>query len=578
MTKFKQKLIRGLSTFLLVGALFFPKLQAQERVILDQFSQPNDTTLNYYASGDINNDNTITWQDASRLDSLIQGTFSDPLDDRLTDRADINGDGAIDNQDKQILEDYLNQNINYLPAHWNKLNSLEKTSWFEKMIEIDKTDTIALGSVCYEFSIPFTINFHGFESLSSGVGPDFPWKFSKNNRFNIPVYALSTTTTSEVAHAIDGVLIGDNPFEFNGLYSVEPQNDKRVYPGDISMAKNNNVEIDYFWYINPDNGALSSSKIIKWFLDENGDATLLETPYIKHIVKSNPNKDTIPPNVNLSIPDSSYYNSSVDLEYLVKENKTFLDSVYFDLSGIRTNIACDIPATSIVSAPVDSISGTIPLASEEGEYNLVFSTKDIAKPQGNETILNRYFVIDKTPTEINFIYPEANKEYVGSVDSMVVSLTDAHPGDTVNYTINGTDYSVAYSDTITVSTTSVEGQNTYSVSTTDRAGNPSATEVNFNIVPDAVEENKEKTLEDYFKVYPNPVSNIGTFEFYLNAPKDLKFSVFDITGRQLEQRVIEGNFGENKISYDFSKYKSGIYIYKMEIGEGKIKTGRIVRR
>jgi len=54
--------------------------------------------------------------------------------------------------------------------------------------------------------------------------------------------------------------------------------------------------------------------------------------------------------------------------------------------------------------------------------------------------------------------------------------------------------------------------------------------------------------------------------------------MYDITGRQLEQRVIEGNFGENKISYDFSRYKSGIYIYRFEDLEGKIKTGRVVRR
>ena len=30
-----------------------PKIQAQERLIIDPFSQPNDTTLNYYGSGDV---------------------------------------------------------------------------------------------------------------------------------------------------------------------------------------------------------------------------------------------------------------------------------------------------------------------------------------------------------------------------------------------------------------------------------------------------------------------------------------------------------------------------------------------
>jgi hypothetical protein len=255
-----QRLIKGLSAFLLAGALLFPKAQAQERVIIDNFSQPNDTTLNYYGSGDINKDNTITWQDASILDSLIQGTFTDPLDDRLTDRADINGDGVKDNQDKQTLENYLNENINYLPSNWNKSNTAEKTSWFEKMVEIDKTDTIAPGTLCFHYSAPFAINFHGFKSLE-GVNPEnFEWKFSKNGKFNIPVYYVNTKHITDQPHTINGVLIGDNPFDFNDWYFIEPQTDEKVEPGDRSMAKDNYVEINKL-NINKD-GTYSASRII----------------------------------------------------------------------------------------------------------------------------------------------------------------------------------------------------------------------------------------------------------------------------------------------------------------------------
>jgi len=240
MRKFKRKLIKGLSAFLLAGAFLFPReSKGQERVIIDNFSQPNDTTLNYYGSGDINKDNTITWQDASRLDSLIAGTFSDPADDRLTDRADINGDEVIDNQDKQTLDSLINGNINYLPSNWNKSNTAEKTNWFEKMVEIDKTDTIAPGTLCFFYSAPFAINFHGFESLE-GVNPeDSPFKFSKNNRFNIPAYYVATTNIPDQPHAINGVLIGDDPLNFNDWYFIEPQGDIRVYPGDWSMTLNN---------------------------------------------------------------------------------------------------------------------------------------------------------------------------------------------------------------------------------------------------------------------------------------------------------------------------------------------------
>ena len=54
--------------------------------------------------------------------------------------------------------------------------------------------------------------------------------------------------------------------------------------------------------------------------------------------------------------------------------------------------------------------------------------------------------------------------------------------------------------------------------------------------------------------------------------------MYDITGKQLEQRVIEGNFGENKVSYDFSKYDSQICIYRIIGDKGYSKTGKVVKR
>jgi len=244
MRKFKRKLIKGLSAFLLAGAFLFPKSQAQERVIIDNFSQPNDTTLNYYGSGDVFLDNKIDSLDTYRLDSIIGGTFTDPTDDRLTDRADINGDEVIDNQDKQTLDSLINGNINYLPSNWNKSNTAKKIDWFEKMVEIDRTDTIAPGTLCFDYSAPFAINFHGFESLKDVNPEDFPFKFSKNNRFNIPAYYVATTHITNQPHAINGVLIGDDPLNFNDWYFIEPQGDVRVYPGDWSMTLNKYVEVN----------------------------------------------------------------------------------------------------------------------------------------------------------------------------------------------------------------------------------------------------------------------------------------------------------------------------------------------
>ncbi len=576
MQRFKQKLIKGLTGFLLAGAFLFPKANAQERLIIDNFSQPNDSTLNWYGSGDINKDNTIDWNDVNRLDSLIKGSFQDTTDDRLLDRADINGDEIINDSDEQLLKDYLNKNIEHLPAYWNKLDSLEKTEWFEKMYKIDKTDTIT-SAKCYEFSLPFIINFHGFKSLANGVGPDFPYEFSKNNRFNIPVYTIGTTTTSGVAHSINGVLVGDNEFNFNSWYFLDVGDlsyvgDRKVNPGDWDMALNNNVEVEYMADMDSAiGGGIGDAKIIKWFLDGNANATLIETNYTQFVVPSNPNKDTIPPNINLSIKDSSYFNSNINLEYIVKENQTFLDSAYYNLDGNKTSFICGVPRGAGL-IPTDSISGEIPV-SKEGEHNFLFYVNDIAKPKGNEATKSIKFFIDKTAPDINIIYPKNDGRYMEKVDSMVFKISDPSLDSTWYSTDNGQTkhYVPAVSDSIEIISLNAQDKgNTWSIYAKDKAGNLNSSRIYFYVSPVAVKENKANKS---FKAYPNPVHNIENFDFYLESPKNLQFSVYDVSGKLLEKIVFEGNQGENKINYDFSKYKSGIYIYKL--GD---KTGKIVKR
>ncbi|MCK5625199.1 T9SS type A sorting domain-containing protein [Candidatus Pacearchaeota archaeon] len=577
MANLRKKVITGLTGILLAAATIFPS-KAQERVIIDNFSQPNDTTLNYYGSGDVLLDKTIDWKDALRLDSLIQGTFTDYSDDRLLDRADINGDEVINSQDKEILEEKLNNLRDYLPSNWNKSDPLEKEEWFEKMVVIDKTDEI--NSIdCKDFSNPFRINFHGFKSLENVDPNEFKYEFSKNNRFNIPVYSVSATTTSGTPHAFSSVLIGENPFSFNDWYFIEVGDlstpDRKVFPGDWDMALGEDVEIDYLWNMNPETAGGSISKIIRWYLDENGNANLIEAePYL---IPSNPNKDKISPEINLSISDSSYYNSNVSLEYLVKENQTFLDSTYYELNGNKKNIECSVPYYSGFIG-TDSISGTESLTLPEGEYNLVFFANDIAKPQGNKTIEKRTFFVDKTAPKINITYPQ-EQNYVGSVDSLVFSIFDENL-DSCAYSIDNGETKTCFpsqsSGQNTIELSGLEGANTWSIYTKDKAGNFSKEEVNFNIIPDAVE---KEVVEDYFKAYPNPTTGNLNFEFYLDAPKDLKFSVHSITGKRLEERIIKGNQGDNKATSDFSEYSSGLYIYRFEgLDKGDVKTGKVVKQ
>jgi len=729
-------------------ASFLPmKSQAQERLIIDNFSQPNDTTLNYYGSGDVNEDNVLNWNDYYAM-----GSFQN-------DMSDINGDGVINNNDKVILQNYLNGNLNHLPSDWNKLNTTEKTNWFEKMVRVDQTDTISASSIfdCGHFAVTFAINFHGFKSLEDGVSSDFRWRlFTKNSRFNIPVTTVGTMAIFEQPHAINGVLIGDNPLNFSDWYFVEPQTDQKVLPGiSWSMYNNNRVYNNSIQEINPKDGAISELPLILWYLDENGVPTLLDSSL--YMVTSNPNKDTTPPQLNLSSPvtDSIYNHSEVNLEYLVKENQTFLDSCKYKLNNASWQYIRCIDS-KIPIFPTDSISGTISLPAIEGENNLIFYASDIAKPETNKATKNIKFFVDKTPPttsddvpeawqnsdfnvtltpndalsgvvstkycisssddyctpdteytepvsitdenakyfryfstdkaenkqdivsraikldkttpEIDISSPEANefykdmgevrftitdanldscfysadngqtktyfpytsglestlnitsnegpnkwalyakdkagnkleqeiefivdkttpkiditspesKKYAEEVNDFVFTVTDANLDSCFYSADNGqtkTYFPCTSGAETTLNITSNEGLNNWSLYAKDKAGNKLEQNVVFEFVPDSVEENP---LEKSFKEYPNPTTGPVNFEFYLNTPENLRFNVYNIAGKELENIVVEGNPGENKISYDFSKYSSGFYIYRFE-GSGKrnVKTGKIIKR
>jgi hypothetical protein len=201
---------------------------------LNPFKQPNDSTLNWYGSGDVNNDNTVNSQDLSRLNEIITGTYSNPSDTRLMDRADVNGDGVVDSQDAQLLESKLNGSIPYLPGDWNLLMTRqEREDWLKKMLAIDKTDEIPYSSKfgCVHFAYQTMINFNGFVNPTdiSRLQAFYPFDFSNNGRFNLPVCILSITYDSDgkpKGHDRNAIFLGGNTSDRNSRSDVEPQNDQ----------------------------------------------------------------------------------------------------------------------------------------------------------------------------------------------------------------------------------------------------------------------------------------------------------------------------------------------------------------
>lgn len=212
------------------------------RWVINPFIQPNDSTKNWYGSGDANKDNVLNSQDITRIIEIINGTYTNPSDTRLKDRADVNGDGVVNNSDRQLLENRINNVINYLPGEWNRLTTkAERESWLTKMLEIDKTDELQYipgGWVCGDFARQIIINFHGFGEL----GFEEELGLKDNGRFNIPVYYVSIGAPG-FGHAINVATTGNNIENFQDEKYKESQADYDVVPGMWDMPSNCEVMI-----------------------------------------------------------------------------------------------------------------------------------------------------------------------------------------------------------------------------------------------------------------------------------------------------------------------------------------------
>lgn len=272
------------------------------KAAMNPYSQPNMHTLmgrkllDYYGSGDVNNNGTIDSNDAN---AILAGTETG------NDRADVNGDGTVNSTDATIINNYVNGTLTRLPSDWNHLNKAERIDWFTKMLEIDKTDErqyITGVYDCSSFSTEHLINFFGVENLENWLHyAKFAQDGDDNARFNIPVYMVATKVTplsSDIGttpggHYVIGVLVGpesgeryaEDPTRFSDWYFVEPQADFPVVPGDWSMNANEYVHIEGFLYY-PTMDLFYTQKIINFELT-NGEPN--EISPANYLLLTNPN-------------------------------------------------------------------------------------------------------------------------------------------------------------------------------------------------------------------------------------------------------------------------------------------------
>ena len=68
--------------------------------------------------------------------------------------------------------------------------------------------------------------------------------------------------------------------------------------------------------------------------------------------------------------------------------------------------------------------------------------------------------------------------------------------------------------------------------------------------------------------YPNPFNPATTIKFEIRTSSNVKLTIFDALGRQLESLVNERlNTGTYSLTFDGGSFSSGVYFYKLDAGE-----------
>jgi hypothetical protein len=84
----------------------------------------------------------------------------------------------------------------------------------------------------------------------------------------------------------------------------------------------------------------------------------------------------------------------------------------------------------------------------------------------------------------------------------------------------------------------------------------------------AIEENTFPAQFTLSQNYPNPLNPITTIEFSIPEPQHIKLKIFDIKGRLIET-LVDGfrEAGNWNLTWDAGKQSSGVYIYRLQVGD-----------
>lgn len=638
MCEIKLDVLKNLAIASLIIAPFFSKAQQIYRSsgdssrlgyfygdqVLDATTSPDyknagKFTLNYYGSGDADANDTLDLRD---YNAIVSGTKND--------RTDVNGDGKTDNSDLNLLNDLLTKKIKYLPAHWNLLQTkTERENWLKKMLAIDKTDekTYIAGKFdCDGFSEETDINFAGIEKIwNSGVV--FTYVDTTNNmRFNIPMYRVTTTTTTGVGHRINAVLIGNDITDFNDWYFIEPQTDAKVVPGDISMNKNKPVKIDrlvYYYddifkknftyayyqniYFNLSNGVPSVSSIVPKAVQTR---TIIPV-YFNNVILP---KDTTLEFGNsidtskIGIPENIFKNAFIEVIDSSNQTNTgnssdvnYLINRYFRIQNYPSKEFAPLIDTLIGPQKIFIQDKTKPyfdfFPSDTTIINLgqKINLEELAQPRAKdnsnlpvkiEFVSNSTQNLDSTKCEyynyeINLIYTA--KDVSGNTESKTRKVLvkkqslewETFPSDTLTYDTSAISTGIptlknypAWSSNLSYSDENL-GNGIYNRTWT---ATENICNEKISRIQKIIDRNigfEEISLEN-LKIYPNPIKDKITLEGVVPSYQKINWQLFDVSGKLIDFGSDEWYNGKNTEEISTSNLSKGIYLLEVRIFGDKI--------
>ena len=390
-----------------------------ERVMVNPFVQPNDTSLNYYGSGDVNKNNKIDSIDyQTAINGLIGQEVPSNITNRMYDRVDVDDDGFITENDRTKIKNYVDsKDSTGLPGRfWNYLDKTQKKNWSQKMINMEKKfrmkNLFPSDWLCGKMSAQTEMNFKGYKNLNdTSIQNKFSeYDFNNNGRFNLPVYSISMTGPNiPDGHIANAILIGENPKNFGDWYFFDPAGmyaELKPKTG-TNMPENSNIKIKQNEF--KSNGIIGETQFLEFQLNNLIPELVDYNPYV--LVLKNPLNEKTAPELELTgVEKNKFYKNIPIIGYKVHDgsfveniqtpikfdvyNGVFLDSCWYKLnSEIKTEIPSYIFDNPVYLATYSS-SGSINTTNKlvEGKNNLEVYVSNIA---GNKKDSLIEFYIDR---------------------------------------------------------------------------------------------------------------------------------------------------------------------------------------